>query len=231
MGLTDRLAPSLLLAALVVALAWAPEVTAQEASREREQIRRLQGRIQALQQEHAGALAALRGELESARASAAEARMQADALARDLATQRRQQGRSTGKLRELAAQETGLREERVALTTRLATTARERDALATELASIRESAQRASQENATCAAALEGERRQHAACVTRAQALYGLAREVIDRYDAVGLFDRAARSERLLGLGRVKVENEVQAFRDRLEDHRPPPAAPLSPPR
>jgi len=221
---TPRLVGWLAAAALLGALPMG--ASAQDARRSEEQLRRLRQQLQQVQQERDAALAQA-SQADAERQSAQ--RIQQDALARAGAT-----GREA--TRRAAAAEQGL----AALRAELAQAGSDRDAarqrateLDTALATLRtQSAQRDAElrDNGARLAQREAQwQRQQASlaaahtaqqqCEVRAESLYQQALSLLDGYSATALW----RTDRVLRLQEVAVENQMQSWRERLDSLRRPP--------
>ncbi len=203
-------------------------VMAQEKpSREQEQLRRLRAQAQQLQQslateqqarqgaegelkalkgEQAGQIEKLGAEARAARGAASASRRQIEQLEKDLAVERLAREQSTRQAEQLG-QRLAERERELAETSqRQATTARELEQMQTR------------------AGQLTGRLGQ---CAEDNLALYRTGIEVLDRWRDRTLGERATQGEPFTQVGRVKLENLAENWRDRLDEKRlvTPPAA------
>lgn len=207
------------LIALVLLLAGG-QALAQSASREQEQIRRLRAQaqqlqqtlsteqqqrqaavseLQALKQSQGAELQKLGEEARSARLRAGNAQKQTESLQRELNALRTEKAALESRLERLAS---GLSE-------------RER-----ELGETRGKLAGSSQElelSKAVASQLSGRLAQ---CTQDNLALYSTGIEMLDRWRDRTLGDRIAQGEPFAQVGRVKLENLVETWRDRLDEKR-----------
>jgi len=106
--------------------------------------------------------------------------------------------------------------------------------LSAELASTKETLAQSQQAHAQVSAVAKSESEQRAKLEaenavlqrlvtdreTKNFALYQVATEILNRYEKFGLGDAIAAREPFVGLTRVKLENLVQDYRDKLDDQR-----------
>lgn len=207
--------PALLLVGFLVGLLLA--TGAHAADREQEQIRRLRQQLQQLQ-----------GERSSQQQAAQQATAEAVALKRELDALKdgheRQQARLAGQAREAREAAAEHDAERVQLLL-------ERNELKRKLAATRRGAaqllgdlgEREHEKN-QLAAGLGSLQPRHAsqaaglqACVAANEQLHGIGLELLDRYQNKGLWSALRDQEPLLQVQRVKLENLMQGYRERLD--------------
>ncbi|WP_018413449.1 hypothetical protein [Methyloversatilis thermotolerans] len=203
-------------AILVLTLLVSAGAFAQQASREQEQLRRLRAQATQLQQalsaaqqaqkvaeqerdQQGVALERLDAEAKAARGSAAAQRRRVDALEAELAAERRRADEMAKKLETVQEQ----------LDVRRRELGEAREAIAgggREIDRLRNDGERTASRLAQC----EKDNVE----------LYGLGREILDRYRDRTLGERLGQAEPLLQTGRVKLENLVDGYRDRMDEHR-----------
>lgn len=203
-----RFVLSLLLVTMAVAPAWAAND-----SREKQMLRRLQQQVQQIdqtraqaEQEKATALAdkeTAERELEKTRSDTASTRRQ---LAGERAARSRME-------RELQALQT----ERDALKARLDDTEKQlADSAALQRATAQSLAQAESEKKQT-ATRLTGKEQDLNVCQSHNGRLYGIGREMMQKYRDKSCQDALAQAEPFTGLKKVEVENLLEAWRDRLD--------------
>jgi chromosome segregation ATPase len=174
----------------------------------------------------------LREQLRATATKLRELEAQQGRLAADKAAAERERDTLRAELETLRAEgsraaraEASLRNERAARA--------QTEASLQQLQAAQAQAQRSAQEHETQRQRLEAAgaaaRQQLEACGSRNAELSTLGRELIDAYAGVGVGEVLARREPLLGFKRVRVENRVQAFEDRLQAGRYLPAEPAAP--
>ena len=222
---SDRLRGAV--AALLLCLSSIGDASAQQATREQEQIRRLRQQLQQLQQEQAtqqqatqravADKAELQVKLDKANASVGQVR----------ATVATQSGRAAKAQQEAAA----LVEERDRLQVRLGELQTELERSAQKLDETNQGFEQARAEigkgQRTLAqrdASLADLTEQHAlqagklrVCTANNQALYGLGQELLSRYANKGVAEAMAAAEPFVQTRRVALENLVQGYQDRLD--------------
>jgi chromosome segregation ATPase len=215
---------SLLVALMLVALG----VQAQQSvSREQDLIRRLRAQAQQLQQ-------ALSAEQQARQSAAAELQAARDSLDGEVSRLNAQA--------QAAARRAGAAQQRIEQLEREA--AAQREQMSRELAQTRERLGRSEETLAQVQAELQARTRELESTQGRADklsgrlgqceqdnvALYRTGIEVLDHYRNRTLDERLGQAEPFSQIGRVRMENLVEAYRDRMEEHRsaslPAPAQP-----
>lgn len=203
---------------LLVALLGATSVHAQQASREQEQLRRLRAQAQQLQQ-------ALSAEQQARQQAAAEAdrlkqaaEVELPKLEEEAASAKRRASGAQRKVDQLARE---LDDARVAAEAQMRQLEATRKQLADrerDLAQTRDTLQKTERE-------LEGARIQGESltgkltqCTKDNVALYQTGIDMLDRWRDRSLGERVGQAEPFTQIGRVKLENLVEGYRDRLED-------------
>lgn len=197
----------------ILVLTALPVVAQQAASREQEMLRRLRSQAQQLQQ----SLTTAQQESQAKAQLAEEQRLAAEKSGAEAETAR---GLAARRARELSA-----------LRTELDALKAERDGLQMQLTEATTlSGQRAKAEAGLRATLITRDRelaelrarsdQQSAAlstCIERNLALYGTGIELLDRYGQRGFWQSLANHEPVLQLSRVKLENLIEDYRDRLD--------------
>lgn len=203
---------------LLVALLCATSVHAQQASREQEQLRRLRAQAQQLQQ-------ALSVEQQARQQAAAEAgrlkqaaEVELPKLEEQVASAKRRASGAQRKVDQLARELDEARVAAEAQTRQLDATRKQLADRERDLAQTRENLQVTERE-------LQGLRMQGeslagklAQCTKDNVALYQTGIDMLERWRDRSLGERVGHSEPFTQIGRVKLENLVEGYRDRLED-------------
>lgn len=201
-----------LLMALLVVTAL-PAVAQQGTAREQETLRRLRAQAQQLQQSLTTAQqeSQAKAQLAEAQRAVAERRgAEADA-ARGLAARRARE------LTTLRAELDALKAEREGLQTRLTEAKTVSEQLAKAEAGLRTTLSTRDRELAELRARTEQQSAALSTCIDRNLALYGTGIELLDRYGQQGFWQSLAKQEPVLQLSRVKLENLIEGYRDRLD--------------
>jgi chaperonin cofactor prefoldin len=201
-----------LLMALLVVTAL-PAVAQQGTAREQETLRRLRAQAQQLQQSLTTAQqeSQAKAQLAEAQRAVAEKRgAEADA-ARGLAARRARE------LTTLRAELDALKAEREGLQTRLTEAKTVSEQLAKAEAGLRTTLSTRDRELAELRARTEQQSAALSTCIDRNLALYGTGIELLDRYGQQGFWQSLAKQEPVLQLSRVKLENLIEGYRDRLD--------------
>lgn len=178
-------------------------------SREKQMLRRMQQQMQQIEQARAQA----EQEKAVALADKESAEREAEKLGpvtRQLAGERSARTLAERERKALQAELQGVKERMAELESKLAETlARERATLDT-LAQTESAKKRAESE-------LAGHQQDLKQCRTHNIALYGVGREMMEKYRDKSCHDALAQSEPFTGLKRVEVENLLETWRDRLD--------------
>ncbi len=189
---------------------------ARQAAREREMLRR----AQAAQKQAEEARAALETEKGKLADQLKEAESKASRTAGTAARERKRADELQRSLDEAARAREGLQKDKETLSARLADTEKQlREALA-DLARTRASL---AERDAELVQSKDFGARENAARVDaedKNARLYGLARELIDKYRSQGFWDAVKRKEPFTGLKQVEVENLLEGYRDRADEAR-----------
>jgi chromosome segregation ATPase len=205
-----------LLAALMIVASGAD---AQQASREQEQLRRLRAQAQQLQQ----ALSAEQQARQQADAEAARLKQAAEIelpkLEEEAAAARRRAGGMQKRADQLARDLEEAQQARDALTRQLDDTRRQLEARERELAQTRGTLQTTERDLGTTRGQADALTGRLAQCRKDNLELYRTGIEVLDRWRDRTLGEQVAQGEPFTQVGRVKLENLAETYRDRLEQH------------
>ncbi len=199
---------SFLLVAMTVSPAWAAKE-----NREKQMLRRLQQQMQQIDQTRAQAeqeKATALSEKEAAENELEKTRSDTASTKRQLSSERSARSRIE---RELQA----IQSERDALKTRLTDIEKQ---LAESMALQRATAQTLTQTESAkkqTLAQLAGKEQDLNVCQTHNGKLYGIGREMMQKYRDKSCADALAQSEPFTGLRKVEVENLLETWRDRLD--------------
>ncbi|MHB1188775.1 hypothetical protein [Thiobacillus sp.] len=197
---------------LLIAVTAAAPVWAANESREKQMLRRMQQQVQQLDQARAQA------EQEKATALADKENLQHElnklkAIKGQLAGERLARSRAEREMKALQA-------EQEALKTRLAETeAKLADSQARQRATVDTLAQTESAKKQT-ETQLVGTRQDLKQCQTHNGRLYGLGREMMQKYRDKSCQDALAQAEPFTGLKKVEVENLLETWRDQFDRER-----------
>lgn len=197
---------------LMIAMAVSVPAAGQDkrASREREALRRAQQQVQKANED----LAAAQQQLEAAE-------RQRERLARDARIARERAAAEAARGQQLQSELERLRAERDALRTQRT----EQDQRLQEVAARASQLERelvAAQQRVRQLDALGiGQRDAIAACEGRNAKLYETGRALVDECRDRSATDRVLRLEPFTGIHRVRIENMLEAYRDRLDEQRP----------
>lgn len=198
------------LLALMIGAAVVPPATAQTDKRYEEQIRRLRQQVQQSQQ----ATQAAEAKLTQQKADLDADRAQAEGA------QKQQLRRAEGRLAELQQQVDALQRDRDSLSTRAGDAER-------QLADSRQQL-KMTNDRLAAAGASETQLRMRGdalsadiqRCEANNVALYGYSRELMTLYQNKGLWAALGQGEPITALSRVKVENVLEEYRDKLDAQR-----------
>lgn len=190
-----------------------PVAAQQTASREQEMLRRLRSQAQQLQQ----SLTTAQQESRAKAQLAEEQRLAAEKSGAAAETARGLAARRARELNTLRAELDALKAERDGLQTQLteATTLSAQRARAE--AGLRATLTVRDREVAELRARSDQQSAALATCIDRNLALYGTGVELLDRYGRRGFWQSLANHEPVLQLSRVKLENLIEGYRDRLD--------------
>lgn len=180
-----------------------PALAEQKPSRDQEQIRRLRMQTQQLQQERDQAVS-------KAAQEHAESEKSLASRNEELAGLRNKAGASAKRTAALEAE--------------LETVKQERDRLAKALAALTDKAKATEAELAkrdgeatSCSVLLTKAQSESAACVEKNLALYQYGREVLEQYRGKGVWSALTQDEPVTGITRVRIENVLEEYRDKLD--------------
>jgi chromosome segregation ATPase len=209
---------------LLVALLGVTSVHAQQASREQEQVRRLRAQAQHLQQ-------ALSAEQQARQQAAAEAdrlkqaaEVELPKLEEEAAAARRRAGSAQKQADTLARELDEARRAGAALTLQLEETRKRLEERERDLAQTRGALQTTERDLGSTRNQAETLTGRIAQCEKDNVALYRTGIEMLDRWRDRSLGERVAQAEPFTQVGRVKLENLVENYRDRLDERVVQPA-------
>jgi chromosome segregation ATPase len=214
----------------VLCLALSLGATAQQPSREQEQIRRLRQQLQQLQQELSTAQ-------QAAQSAKADADQRANAAKSEATRAKRSVSSSAARIQELETELQQLRTEQSALQSRqtllTAELERDRSALAQVRAELGGGSMRLARREGELEALQARFRSQNAAldlCSRNNQALRASSLELLQRWQRMDWRDAIAAKEPFVQTERVRVENLVQGYEEQIDRASlvVPPAAPVS---
>lgn len=187
-----------------------------QASREREMLRR----AQAGQKQAEEARAALESEKSKLAEQLREAESKASKTAGAVSREKKRAEELQRSLDETTRMRDTLQKDRDALAARLADTEGQLRESSAELSRTRRSL---AERDAELAQAKDFGGRENAARIDAEQKnvkLYGLSRELIERYRSQGFWDAVRRKEPFTGLKQVEVDNLLEQYRDRADESR-----------
>lgn len=204
---------SILFFSLLLAIGTPPAWAANDSSREKQLLRRMQQQVQQIdqaraqsEQEKAAALAdkeTAERELEKVRSGEASSK-------RQLASERTARSRAESDLKTLQVENDALKARLAATEKQLADSVSLQEATAQTLAQV-ESAKKQTE------GSLAGKSQDLQVCQTHNGRLYAIGREMMVKYQDKSCQDALAQAEPFTGLKKVEVENLLETWRDQLD--------------
>lgn len=182
------------------------------ANREREALRRAQQQVQRATQE----ISTLQQQLGTAEQERQRLSGDAEALQQQARSEAARGQRLSRELSAATAERDALRTDKAALEAQVKTLQERVAKLERDLTVANDRGRALDAQGKT----LSGEL---AACSTRGHGLYQVGRALIDDCRAYQADVKESRLEAFTGLGRVGLENILQTYRDKLDEHKPPP--------